>query len=219
MFPLRDSTKSESFPYVTIALILLNVFIYCQEALLSEGAFYQCLMTWGLVPATFMQGGTFSHAFFTIYTAMFLHGSWSHVFGNMWMLWLFGDNVEDHMGKLRYLGFYLVCGTVAALAHCIMFPLSEVPVVGASGAIAGIMGAYFVLFKRATILTWIFPIFLIRVPAVFYLGLWAVIQFVSGASGSSEAGDSVAFWAHVGGFIAGMFLCRFFLKKTEASSF
>ncbi len=219
MFPLRDSTRSETFPYVTVFLIVLNLFVYFQESLLSPDALYRLLITWGMVPAALMQPDTLFHAGISFYTAMFLHGSWTHVIGNMWMLWLFGDNVEDRMGHARYLLFYFIGGTVASATHCLIFPTSEIPVVGASGAVAGIMGAYFMLFKRASILTWILPFFFVRIPAVFYLGLWAVLQFLSGAMDHSEAGNAVAFWAHIGGFVAGMFLFRFFLKNRQPEHF
>ena len=217
MIPLRDSTKSESFPVITILLILLNLSIYLFESQLDQQALSALVTAWGLTPAhlTAALPLHFLSILPTFFSAMFLHSSWAHVIGNMWMLWLFGDNVEDKMGKLRYVAFYFVCGILASLMHCLIFPSSAIPVIGASGAVSGIMGAYFLLFRRASILTWIFPVFFVPIPAFVYLGLWGVSQFFSGTTGlfhTASVGGSVAFWAHIGGFAAGMFLHRFFLK-------
>ncbi len=212
MFPLRDSTKSMTFPLVTVILIAVNLIIYFWEASLPEQRFYELLYSWGLTPANLWHISTLPHWAASIFTAMFMHGSLSHVIGNMWILWLFGDNVEDHMGRRNFITFYLTGGVVAAFVHCLFFPSSQVPVVGASGAVAGVMGAYFLMFKRATILTFIFPFFLIPIPAMFYLGVWIAIQFFSGATSLTAAGNSIAFLAHVGGFAAGMLLHRRFIE-------
>ena len=212
MFPLRDSTKSMTFPLVTVILIAVNLLVYFWEASLPEQSFYLLMYSRGLVPANMWHISTLPQWVVSIFTAMFMHGSLSHVIGNMWILWLFGDNVEDHMGRRNFITFYLIGGVVAAFVHCLFFPSSEVPVVGASGAVAGVMGAYFLMFKRATILTFIFPFFLIPIPAMFYLGVWIVMQFLSGTSSLTTAGSSIAFLAHVGGFAAGMLLHRRFIE-------
>ena len=202
MIPLRDVIPSRSTPFVTIAIIVTNaaVFLY-QLSLGDRGQAF--IFDYGLVPAEF--------SLLTLVTSMFLHGGLLHVGGNMLYLWIFGDNVEDRMGPARFLMFYLLCGTAAALAQTWMVPSSQVPMVGASGAIAGVMGAYFLMYPRSRIVTLI-PIFifiqLVEVPAVVFLGIWFLIQFVSGVGTamSPEAGitGGVAFWAHVAGFVAGL---------------
>lgn len=215
MFPLRDSTRSSRFPVVTVSIIILNLMIFLFESGLPEPQLNALIYNFGLVPA-YVQQTPFN---FTVYipfvTSMFLHGSWMHVIGNMWMLWLFGDNVEDCMGRLKFLVFYLGTGVAAAMAHFYTDPQSFMPVVGASGAVAGIMGAYFLMFKKARVLTFIFPIFLITIPAWFFLGVWAVTQLWSGATAlmhNTGSSAQIAFWAHVGGFAAGMIFYRIFLK-------
>src|SRR6266850_5828970 len=202
MIPLRDIIPSRTTPVVTIALIVVNVLVFLYELSLGRGVDAFTLY-WGLVPAAF--------SWVTVLTSMFLHGGIMHVAGNMLYLWIFGDNVEDRMGHGRFLVFYLLCGVAAALAQTITGPDSVVPMVGASGAIAGVMGAYFVLYPKSRIVTLI-PIFfffqVIEVPAILFLGIWFLMQFLSGlgsivsvASGSS---GGVAFWAHVAGFVAGI---------------
>ena len=148
--------------------------------------------------------------YYPFFTSMFLHGSWMHVIGNMWILWLFGDNVEDHMGRGRFLLFYLLCGLAAGVTHYMVNPTSTVPVVGASGAVAGIMGAYFLMFRHARVLTLVPPFFLFNFPAWIYLGFWILTQFWCGLAQSC---GQIAFWAHIGGFAAGMLLHRFFLRS------
>ncbi len=213
MIPLRDSTPSTHFPVITVLLIALNFFIFYFETKLGPQGMNQLFYTFGLVPARFMN----SHAaigFLPFISSTFLHGGWMHVIGNMWILWLFGDNVEDKMGKFRFLLFYLLMGLLAGLTHYAINPASEIPVVGASGAVAGVMGAYFLMFKHAKVLTLIPPFFLFNLPAWIYLGFWALSQVYSGTLGilAPGAGEQIAFWAHVGGFIAGMILYRFFIR-------
>lgn len=150
-------------------------------------------------------------------TAMFLHGGWFHVLSNMLYLWIFGDNVEDRMGHLKYLVFYLLTGYVATIAHVLYSPLSKAPLIGASGAIAGVLGAYLILYPRAKVLTLVF-IFIffqvIPIPAVVFLGIWFILQLLSGtASLSGDAAQSVAFWAHIGGFVAGLLLVKLFARR------
>lgn len=203
MIPIRDVIPSRTTPVVTIGLIVLNALVFLYQLSLGE-LVNEFILYFGLVPAAF--------SWVTVFTSMFLHGGLLHFGGNMLYLWIFGDNVEDRMGHGRYLTFYLLCGAAAALAQTAMSPDSVVPMVGASGAIAGIMGAYIVLYPRSRIVT-LLPIFIffqfIEVPAIFFLGIWFLVQFASGlgsiasATGGEPAGG-IAFWAHVAGFVAGM---------------
>ena len=198
MIPLYDVIPSRTLPVVTVALILLNALVFLFELSLGS-AVDLLLLTYGLVPADF--------SLFTLFTSMFLHGGFTHVGGNMLFLWIFGDNVEDRMGHGRFLVFYLLCGAAAALAQTLMQPASLVPMIGASGAVAGVMGAYFVLYPHSRIVTLVFFYF-VEVPAILFLGLWFFMQFVSGvgsiAAASDVAAGGIAFWAHVAGFAAGV---------------
>jgi membrane associated rhomboid family serine protease len=210
MIPLRDVIPSRSTPVVTIAIIVANALAFVYQLSLGDRG-QAFIFDYGLVPAEF--------SILTLVTSMFLHGGVMHFGGNMLYLWIFGDNVEDRMGRGRFLTFYLLCGTAAALAQTWMVPSSQVPMVGASGAIAGVMGAYFVMYPRSRIVTLI-PIFvfiqLIEVPAVVFLGIWFLMQFVSGVGSalSPEAGitGGVAFWAHVAGFVAGVVAVHVFRR-------
>ena len=204
MFPIRDHNPSDRTPFVTYALIALNVaiFLLYYPALAADGralgAFYA---TWGLVPVDLFAAGEFH----TLITSQFLHGGWMHIAGNMLFLWIFGDNLEDLLGHLGFLLFYLASGVAAAMGQYMADPVSSVPMVGASGAIAGVMGAYLLLFPRAridilVIIVIIFKIF--TVPAWVMLGLWFGLQIFSGI-GADAAGGGVAYWAHAGGFVAG----------------
>ncbi len=210
MFPLRDVIPSRTFPAVTIALIVANAAVWLYELTLPAEAVSDLLAAYGVVPARFHPTA--------VVTSMFLHGGWFHVIGNMWFLWIFGDNVEDRMGHGRFLAFYLLCGVGAALAQSALSPDSLVPMVGASGAIAGVMGAYFVLYPRSRVLTLLpFPLMVIEVPAVFLLGLWFVIQFVNGLGSLVPAAEGqlaggVAFWAHIVGFGVGVVLVFLFRR-------
>ena len=203
MIPLRDVIPSRTTPYVTFALIAVNTLVFLLELSLGDSV-EEFILYWGLVPAAF--------SWITVLTSMFLHGGLLHFGGNMLYLWIFGDNVEDRMGHGRFLSFYLLCGAAAALAQTAMNPDSVVPMVGASGAIAGVMGAYFVLYPRSRIVTLI-PIIVffqvVEIPAIFFLGIWFLMQFVSGLGSiattvSGEPAGGVAFWAHVAGFVAGI---------------
>jgi membrane associated rhomboid family serine protease len=202
MFPLRDIIPSRTTPYVTISLIALNALVFFYQLSLGR-AVEEFVLYYGLVPAAF--------SWVTVLTSMFLHGGFLHFAGNMLYLWIFGDNVEDRMGHGRFTVFYVLCGMAAALAQTAIDPSSVIPMVGASGAIAGVMGAYFVLYPRSRILTLVFVFFfiqLIEVPAIFFLGIWFLMQFLSGvgsiATATSEPGGGIAFWAHVAGFAAGI---------------
>ena len=199
MIPLRDIIPSRTTPIVTIALIVTNVLVFLFELSLGP-AVNDFTLYFGLVPAAF--------SWVAVFTSMFLHGGLFHVAGNMLYLWIFGDNVEDRMGHGRFLVFYLLCGIAAALAQTIAAPDSVVPMVGASGAIAGVMGAYFVLYPKSRIVTLI-PLFfffqIVEVPAIFFLGIWFLMQFLSGVGSIVTAAQGgVAFWAHVAGFLAGL---------------
>jgi membrane associated rhomboid family serine protease len=201
MIPLRDVIPSRTFPFFTVTFIVLNSVAFLFEISLPEDALQTFLVTYGVVPARL--------DWLTVLTSMFLHGGWLHFLGNMLYLWIFGDNVEDRLGHGRYVLFYLACGAAAALAHVWMNPASTVPTIGASGAIAGVMGAYFVLYPHSRVLALV-PLFIIwemiEVPAILFLGLWFLMQFFSGVGAVAEAGvetGGVAFWAHVAGFVAG----------------
>jgi membrane associated rhomboid family serine protease len=203
VFPLKDDIPSSRVPIVNFLLITVNVLVFLFE--LSLGSHVQLLIAdYGIVPAR--SPDVFS-AFPTLFTSMFLHGGWGHLFGNMLYLWIFGDNVEDRLGHVPYLLFYLACGAAAGIAHILTNAGSQVPTVGASGAIAGVLGAYLVLFPGARVLTLlpIFPVTTTYIPAVFFLGIWFVMQVFSGALqwGISQPTSGVAFLAHVGGFITG----------------
>lgn len=215
MIPLRDSTPSEHFPFITVILIAINTLIFFYETTLGEQGLNELTYIFGLVPAYYTQYKVSLPGYLPFITSTFLHASWMHVIGNMWVLWLFGDNVEDKMGRARFLAFYLLCGLIASITHFIFNINSEVPVVGASGAVAGVMGAYFLMFRRAKVLTYIPPIFLFNFPAWIYLGFWALTQLYGGATGllGVNTDQAVAFWAHIGGFLAGMLLYKLFLHS------
>jgi membrane associated rhomboid family serine protease len=222
MFPIRDDNPTELTPVVTVGIILatLAVWILAQGAGLSMEAMEASVCTLGAIPAEITGGdGAWAEspcrpggmALGALFTSMFLHGGWGHLLGNMWFLWIFGNNVEDSMGHLRFLLFYVLCGLAAAGAHVYSDPSSTLPMVGASGAISAIMGAYLLLYPRAKVKTVIFIIIfftVLEVPAFLYLGYWFVLQLF-GVLGPS-VGGGVAFWAHIGGFVAGVVLIMVF---------
>jgi membrane associated rhomboid family serine protease len=201
MIPLRDVIPSRTTPYITVTIIAINTVAWAYELLLPDEALPVFLQVYGVVPAEFQPS--------TLLTSMFLHGGWSHVIGNMWYLWIFGDNVEDRVGHGRFVAFYLLCGFAAAIGQTLMDPDSTLPMIGASGAIAGVMGAYFVLYPRSRVLTLV-PLFIfwevIEVPAIMLLGFWFLIQiFSAGAiAATASTGGGVAFVAHAAGFISGV---------------
>jgi len=212
--PLKDLNPSRTYPFVNITLIFANVVIFLYqvglEATLPRRAFDALLLSYSTVPARFpayLAGHvSFEVSFVPLLTSMFLHSGFLHLAGNMLFLWIFGDNVEDFFGHVGYFFFYLVCGIGAGLLHVVFNFHSNIPAVGASGAISGVMGAYMLLYPRARILTLVF-IFPLPVPSVVFLGLWYVMQFLAGLStiGVKVTGG-VAVWAHVGGFLLGMLL-------------
>ena len=200
MFPVSDVIPSRTTPFVTIALIALNAIAFFLELRLDGQQLQALVESFGVVPATF--------SWMTVVPSMFLHAGWLHVAGNMLYLWIFGDNVEDRLGHARYLLFYVFCGTAAALGQIAASPESRVPMIGASGAVAGVMGAYFVMYPQSRVLTAVFLIVymdLIEIPAIFFLSIWFLMQLFSGVGSIGvDAGNAgVAFWAHVVGFGAG----------------
>jgi membrane associated rhomboid family serine protease len=201
MIPLSDVIPSRTTPVVTVTLIVLNALVFLYEQALSEPLLREFVASYALIPAEFSVAALFS--------SQFLHAGWMHVLSNMLYLWIFGDNVEDRLGHLRFILFYLGAGAAAAILQTLFNPSSTVPMVGASGAIAAVMGAYFVLYPHSRVLTAVFLIVffdIIEVPAVFFLGLWFLLQLLSGVGSlavSNAAGGGIAFWAHIGGFVVG----------------
>jgi membrane associated rhomboid family serine protease len=215
MIPLRDVIPSRTTPYITITLIVLNALAWFYELAVPKDLLPVFLQTYGVVPASFSAP--------TLVTSMFLHGSWSHVIGNMWFLWIFGDNIEDRLGRGRFVLFYLICGIGAAAGHILMEPRSMLPTIGASGAIAGVMGAYFVLYPHSRVLTLV-PLFIyweiVELPAIFLLGFWFLMQLfgagigtISSTSGAESGG--IAFMAHVAGFALGALIVFVFRKSRQ----
>jgi membrane associated rhomboid family serine protease len=227
MFPIGDSIPRRNPPITTWLLIILNSLVFVFEIGMSPERLHRLFYLFGLVPARITHPswplwvGFPINAYWPLLTCMFVHGNWLHIIGNMWALWIFGDNVEDRMGPVRFLFFYLLCGLAAGMVHVFTNPDSTLPTVGASGAIAGVMGAYFVLFPYARVIVVIpllfIPLFF-EMPAVLFLGMWALTQFFSGtlaiAAGSYVRG--IAWWAHVGGFFSGVLLQFLFVPRKGA---
>jgi membrane associated rhomboid family serine protease len=221
MFPLRDTIPSRRAPVVLWLLIVANALVFLYELQLGEPGLEKTLQRYAIVPVRLdlTPHGFLADpaSFATLVTSMFLHGGWLHVLGNLWTLGIFGDNVEDRMGKLRFLVFYLVCGVLAGAVHVYFNPGSAVPTIGASGAISGVMGAYFVMYPRARVITLIpllfYPLF-VELPAFVFLGVWFSAQLLSGTAALSAAEEAggIAFLAHVGGFVAGVLLHWLFLR-------
>jgi len=214
LIPLRDTIRSRTFPFVTVILIAVNLAVFLYESALTEAELAHLFARYGMIPA--VQGEILVNplnpgAWIPMFTAIFLHGNWVHFMGNMLYLWVFGDNVEDAMGHRNYLLFYLGAGLAGNFAHILANPESLIPTVGASGAIAGVLGAYFVTFRRSRVLALV-PIFVIPVltelPAVIFLFLWFALQIVNGLLSAAVPGNTVAWWAHIGGFALGMLLGR-----------
>ncbi|MGZ3635312.1 MAG: rhomboid family intramembrane serine protease [Syntrophales bacterium] len=217
MIPIRDTIPSRHYAVVNTVIIIANIFFFMVEMSHDE-ALNAFIYTYGLVPARYSMPQlaahfTFSEQMFSFISFMFLHGSFWHLAGNMWFLYIFGDNVEDRLGHLRYLFFYLLCGLSSGLAHVFFNLGSTMPTIGASGAIAGVMGAYFILYPKARIVTLIPIVFIpyfVELPAAIFLGIWLFIQFISAALTSVNAGG-IAWWAHIGGFIFGALFLKIFL--------
>jgi len=226
MIPLRDTIPARTRPVVTQAIIVANVLVYLLQ--MAQGPdLERFIYLYGLVPARYFVpqiADYFStgEQVVALLSFMFLHGGFWHLLGNMWSLYIFGDNVEDHLGPLRYAAFYLLCGLASGLSHLLLHRYSNIPTIGASGAIAGVMGAYFICFPRSRILTLIPILFIpyfIQIPAYFFLGAWFVLQFLN-AAGSGGGAGGVAWWAHIGGFVFGMGMLKIFdaLPGTGAST-
>lgn len=223
MFPLKDNIQAKTFPLINIGLILINIIFFMYQ--MSNGSkANQFIFEFGFIPSRFFaqqaEGWLSLSGFLPVFSSMFLHANLIHLISNMWMLWIFGDNVEDCMGHGRYLLFFIICGVASIAAQAIANPQSAIPMIGASGAISGVLGAYFLTYPNARILT-LLPIFiliyLIELPAYFFLGFWFIMQFVQGSlyslNSEQTAGGGVAWWAHVGGFAAGVMLLQVFRCK------
>ena len=226
MIPIRDDAPRYTTPYVNYFLLALNVLVFLFEVTLPPETRQQFMFQFGMMPnhvTGLLRGVPAMNPAFAIipvFTSMFLHASWMHLIFNMWALYIFGDNIEDYIGHFRYLLFYLLSGVGAAFLHILMNPHSDVPSVGASGAIAGVMGAYFILYPSARVLTLVpfFFVFFVWLPAWVVLGFWFVGQFLSGAATaisytSQTSGGGIAFWAHVGGFVAGIGMIKLFPSR------
>ncbi len=224
MIPLKDTIPSRTFPIVNVILIGINAFVFFIELSLGP-RLEEFFFTFGVIPAKYLwlsehEPWNWFERYYPLFTSMFLHGGWMHILGNMWYLWIFGDNVEERMGHVRYFFFYILCGLAAAFTHIYMNPNSGVPTVGASGAIAGVMGAYFILFPHSRVITLV-PIFffvdIIEIPAFFYLAFWVILQLFQGTLALAAPANSggVAWWAHFGGFVAGAVLVFLFRKRRK----
>ncbi|HEX9090454.1 MAG TPA: rhomboid family intramembrane serine protease [Anaerolineales bacterium] len=229
MIPIKDTIHSKSFPVVTWLLVIVNVLVFVLiELPLGQSRLNQLIATYGITPsqcaAPILKGFSiasipgvgvlFGGCAIPLITSMFLHGGWLHIIGNMWVLLIFGDNVEDRMGSIPYFIFYMICGVVSGLTQAFIAPTSQVPAIGASGAIAGVLAAYLVFYPRARVVTLI-PIIIIpwfvNIPALIFILIWFLLQFFSGLSAlGGAASGGVAYWAHVGGFICGLLLVWFF---------
>jgi membrane associated rhomboid family serine protease len=218
MLPLNDDNPIDSTPVATVTFIIAccMVFLYQISLLSSRGEIF--IYQYGAIPAVLFGQAALPPevmavpASATVLTSMFLHGSWMHLIGNMLYLWIFGNNIEDVMGSVKFVMFYLLCGAIAALSHALTDPISTVPMVGASGAISGVLGAYLLLFPHARVLLFAPLIGTTYVPAGIVLGFWFVMQILSGGASLGSQGGGVAFFAHIGGFVAGMILIGFFKR-------
>ncbi len=227
MIPIHDTVPRRESPFVTWFIILANGLVFLLELSFHPRALEKLFYLFGVVPARYAHSewatmvGLAGGGALPFLTSLFLHGGWLHVIGNMWFLWIFGDNVEDRMGHFRFLMFYVLSGVAAGLVHVYFNPGATVPAVGASGAIAGVMGAYLLLFPAARVVTLVpiffFPVF-VEIPAVFFIGLWFFLQLVSGtfALVSSQVAGGIAWWAHVGGFVSGMVLLPILRKRRRS---
>jgi membrane associated rhomboid family serine protease len=222
MIPIRDTIRSTNFPAVNYAIIAVNCLVFLRE-MTYPGDLNQLIMMYGLVPVRFSVPEiaaqfTFSEQAISWLSFMFLHGSFLHLIGNMWFLYIFGDNIEDLLGSLRYLLFYLLCGWISGFAHVLTNLDSAMPTIGASGAIAGVMGAYLISFYKSRILTLIPILFIpyfVEIPSPFFLGIWVFFQVLSAAFTDSST-SGIAWWAHIGGFAAGMAILKVFLLIPES---
>ena len=221
MIPLRDDNPTSTAPILTVALIAANVLVFFYQVSLGPEAREVLVYRFGTIPATVTGSRALPEALavippiFSVFTSMFLHGGWLHLIGNMLYLWIFGNNIEDAMGHVRYLIFYLLCGVAASFSHILSDAQSVIPSIGASGAISGVLGAYLLLYPRARVLVLVplgFFTQLMHIPASIVLGIWFLLQLLSSAVSNSQGGG-VAWWAHIGGFVAGMILVALFKKR------
>ena len=218
MFPLYDTTRTRGFPLINWGLMLLNALVFFYEIQMSPVALQNFIFNWGVTPAHVINdpSGTWQ----TIFSSMFLHGGWFHFLSNMWILFIFGDNVEARMGQLRYLSFYLLSGVAAVLLQAYLQPASQVPMIGASGAIAGVLGAYLILFPNARIASLVPILFIftiIEIRAFLFLLFWFILQLYSGLLAmQGGAASGIAWWAHVGGFLFGILMVFFFARRGTA---
>lgn len=219
MLPLQDTVRARSFPLVNWLLIIANLLVFIFETSLTTRQLNRLVLAYGTVPVELLSGNP--REWLTVFSGMFLHGGWLHLISNLWALYIFGDNVEDRMGSGRYLIFYLISGVVAALTQAYITPASRFPMIGASGAIAGVLGAYLVLYPGARVITLI-PLFIlpwfVEIPALIYLGFWFVTQFFSGVLSLDVTATTgmVAYWAHIGGFVCGLLLVGLFARRPRA---
>ena len=234
MIPIRDDRPSFTTPFINYLLIALNTLVFLYEVLLGPHTREVFVYQFGVEPIRVLAALGLANVHvpdpsaLPLLTSMFLHASWLHLIGNMWVLWIFGDNIEDYLGHFGYLIFYLVSGLAASVLHIALNPSSSVPSVGASGAIAGVMGAYFLLFPSARVLTLV-PLIIfftfIWLPAWIVLGYWFVLQFLSGAATSiayssrTGGGGGIAFWAHVGGFVAGIIMIKLLPQRMRRTRY
>lgn len=220
MIPLRDNIRPRIIPFITVALVAANIGIFVSELMLTPIELKALVQQYGLIPANLgkaLAKPSFNPLdYFPLFSSLFLHGGWLHLIGNVWFLWLFGYSVEYCLGHSRFLLFYLGCGLIASLTQFAFDPSSPVPVIGASGAVSGILGAYAICFPRAKIQTLV-PIFflftIIEIPAVLFLAIWFFYQVQSGAASLAMGGTGIAWWAHIGGFVSGVLLNQFLVKR------
>lgn len=221
MIPLRDTVKSHTFPIVNMIIIIINVLVFLGESTLNEMGLTELFYRFGVVPSWFLQtmySGNLTSAIIPLFTSTFLHGGWLHIISNMLFLWVFGDNIEDRMGHLRYLFFYLIVGAIGNIFQIMANSQSTIPIIGASGAVAGILGAYYISFPRAKILALIPIIFfftIMEIRASLFIIFWFFLQVFNGVFSITAVGNSVAWWAHIGGFLGGFILIRFFQKQRK----
>lgn len=218
MIPIKDSSKTERFPFVTLTLILINILVFFRQLTFTNTELHAFIFANGLIPAVLVANffeGNLAMTLTPLFTYQFMHGGWLHIGSNMLYLWVFGDNIEDRLGHAKYLLFYLLMGVISGLAQIAFDPGSNIPIIGASGAVAGVLGAYIISYPRARVVTLI-PIFIVftvvELPAVVFLGFWFLLQLFQGFA-SIGVDVSIAWWAHIAGFIAGMLLVTLFGKR------